>query len=123
MPVASLRDAGDVEIEAVDIRLAAGGDDEMRAVDGRGVVFRVGDGEAHAAAPPADRDDVDADAHADAFGAEALDDDGRELRIDVRQGRPTIEHGGVDAEPAEGLCQLEPLAAGAQNDEVRRLAG
>ena len=44
------------------------------------------------------------------------------LRIDLRQGRPAIEHGGVDAEPVEGLRQFEPLAAGAQNDEVRRLA-
>ena len=123
MPPASCADAGDIEVEAVDVRLAAAGDEQMRAVDGRRVALRVGDGEAHAAAAPADRDDLDADAHADALGAQPVDDDGGKLRIDVGQGRAAIDHGGVDAEPVEGLRQLQPLAAGAEHDEMGRLAG
>ncbi len=83
----------------------------------------VGNGEAHAAAAPADRDDIDADAHADAFGAQAVDDDGGKLGIDLGQGGAAIEHGGVDAEPVEGLGEFEPLAAGAEDDQVGQLAG
>ena len=111
--------AGGGEIEAVDRRLAPGGDQQMAAFD-RFFARRAGERHRHAAAGIGDARHLHAGADDDAFALELRHHDGGAFRIVIGKRRRRFQHGHLAAEAAEALRHLQADRPGADDDEMAR---
>ena len=115
--VRGVGDVGPLEAERLDVGLAAGGDEEMRALkDHRlAVLHEMHADTLHRAFDPLH---PRIGMHYDLRIGEPLDQHGDRVRILVRQKVCRIEHGDVRAKHAVGLSELEPYGSAAEHDEV-----
>ena len=118
--VAVARDAGALKRKAVDVRLAAGGDEEMAALDRRAVIAKD---DLDLCARAFDAGDYDVAANDDALARERIEHDRRAFGVFARERLRCFQHRDRAPEPAKGLRELEPDRAGADNDKVFRPRG
>ena len=106
MPCIGIGDTGALEAERLDVRLAAGGDEEMRAFQDGGLAVL---GEMHGDALHRALDALHPriGMQHDLRVGEALDQDGGSLRVLVGKKAADIEHADMGAEHAVRLRQLK----------------
>ncbi len=110
-------DAGRFEIETGDIRRAAGGDQEIAALDeARHAVLR--DLDVDQVGTAGDAVDMGAFADVDAFGRQPVDDEFGDFRILVAEHLHGFDQRDAAAEPHVCLCHLHAHGAGADDDKV-----
>ena len=114
-----VRDAGGVELEPVDRRLAPGGNQQKASFD-RLLAARTVERDRHAAARVLDSRDLDAGADNDALALELIEHDRGAFGIVLGERRCRFQHGHFAAEPAERLRHLQADRPGADNDETVR---
>ena len=108
MPSRLVADAGGVEIEIVDVRPAAGGDQKVRSFDRfASTAFRFGDDDLDARQHAAHLRDLHPGTQLDALAGERVEHDGRAFAIFAPQRRRRFEHGDFGAEAAKCLRQFE----------------
>ena len=114
-------DARRLQSEALDIGMAAGGDQQMRAVD-RLLQQMPGQKQPDAGPARLDADDLDVFAQNHAFARQPCQGGVGQFRVFARQHRPGVQHRDLAAEAAEGLRQFDTRRAAAEDHQTRRQA-
>jgi len=108
--------------EIVEVRPAAGGDEEMGAFDRLGARGR-GEGDLHPGEYPPHIRGLDPGAQLDALAFEGIEHDRGAFRIFARERCRCFEYADLRAQATERLRQFEPDRPGADDDQMTRKLG